>query len=1133
MVVNITEVENTGLFNAVEHWFSDVEPPRKLGLWYTSAKTITSLRRLRHFPAANWKMKQHGVSHLSTGGVTDGKWTLYHYDKEGSHPLQLENSRSPQDLRSVMSSTVEGWPCPPPLSISQPLPAVIQLRPNTFHGSGILPWTNRNCLVITPSVFSSTSWVRRRISDSEWASILNIPDFFFKQLLSGDRRSIIEDTSFVPLGVVLQLLDSFKSLIGKGHSHEITTSKKARLEYESCIKFPTLPSESNMRMGETAVRNGETVNRDSRNTKATKNDDAEVPVYLWNEAIVQDGDPKKLSALDVIRHFALRWWRKHTTRDFLIWMKQEHPPNHMTSKEFVKNRKAGADCLARCANSSWWEWSLGSRPLFWRWPREYRATIRDGVKLWIKGPLPEYRVPQRGEKDTVTREAIKAKLSAVISKGYLVQGEVKSLTSFFAVPKGEGDVRIVYDGTKSGLNNQLWAPWFPLPTIDTHLRSLNAGYCMGDIDFSEQFLNFILHEKVQKYAGVDVSPFFPELIDTTKHVLWLHWQRCGMGFVPSPYNAIQGTLFAEEVIRGNHTASDNVFRWDTIKLNLPGDPQYNPSNPWVYKERWDGPKGAATSRIANDLVIYVDDARTSAPNYHECRQVSRRVASIANHLGLQDAARKRRDPSTNPGPWAGSIVHTDGNHVEVSVSQERWNKAKTIISWINASLLKEDGLIEFKTLESYRGFLIYISRTYPSITPYLKGIHLTLDSWRPWRDDEAWKLPIAEIRAAQEAMGSSTALVSDPLTCSKPPSKVKAAPRLYDDVQALSSLFASDNPPRRCIRSSTISEALYMFGDASGSGFGSCLKIGNDIHYLHGQWHPSLAQESSNYRELGNLINAIKSASSKGLLKDSELFVFTDNIAAESTFYKGTSSSKRLFELTLELRKLQMNNSLSLYLIHIAGKRMIAQGTDGLSRGASYLGVMSGTPFLDYISLHRNALDRQGPSLIDWAMSWFSGTDTPLILTPNEWFTRGHTHSTCIWIPPPAAGDIALEQMALSIHKRPNHIHLILIPRLFTSRWRKYLGKVCNLSFTIPLGSDVWDMANFEPLIAGVYLPLSRHKPWNLRGTPMLERVERMLHDVPPPDPRWGRSVLHELLFQARSLETMPASLVRPMLYSN
>lgn len=40
----------------------------------------------------------------------------------------------------------------------------------------------------------------------------------------------------------------------------------------------------------------------------------------------------------------------------------------------------------------------------------------------------------------------------------LASQEVRSLTSFFTVPKEEGDVRVVYNGTKSGLNGQLWAP---------------------------------------------------------------------------------------------------------------------------------------------------------------------------------------------------------------------------------------------------------------------------------------------------------------------------------------------------------------------------------------------------------------------------------------------------------------------------------------------------------------------------------------------------------------------------------------------------------------------------------------------------------------------------------------------------
>jgi hypothetical protein len=79
--------------------------------------------------------------------------------------------------------------------------------------------------------------------------------------------------------------------------------------------------------------------------------------------------------------------------------------------------------------------------------------------------------------------------------------------------------------------------------------------------------------------------------------------------------------------------------------------------------------------------------------------------------------------------------------------------------------------------------------------------------------------------------------------------------------------------------------------------------------------------------------------------------------------------------MVLDLWKLKMDYGLILHLNHVAGKCMIAQGTDGLSKGASCQGVMTDTPFLDYVSLHRNALDRQGPLLMNWALSWFTGPD--------------------------------------------------------------------------------------------------------------------------------------------------------------
>ncbi len=81
-----------------------------------------------------------------------------------------------------------------------------------------------------------------------------------------------------------------------------------------------------------------------------------------------------------------------------------------------------------------------------------------------------------------------------------------------------------------------------------------------------------------------------------------------------------------------------------------------------------------------------------------------------------------------------------------------------------------------------------------------------------------------------------------------------------------------------------------------------------------------MSEESSNFRELANLVLAIEDAHRRGLLKDAEIFLFTDNSTAELAFYNGTSSSKALFELVLKLQRLQMHNDMIIHFVHVAGK---------------------------------------------------------------------------------------------------------------------------------------------------------------------------------------------------------------------
>jgi hypothetical protein len=113
--------------------------------------------------------------------------------------------------------------------------------------------------------------------------------------------------------------------------------------------------------------------------------------------------------------------------------------------------------------------------MFWNCPEDQQITMRDGTLLWIKGRMDPWIVPQRLPRDPASVPQVIEKLCVARDKGHIDIGLVRSLISFFDVPKGLMDVRMVYDRTKSGLNDVLWAPWFPLPTVESLLRSVEPG----------------------------------------------------------------------------------------------------------------------------------------------------------------------------------------------------------------------------------------------------------------------------------------------------------------------------------------------------------------------------------------------------------------------------------------------------------------------------------------------------------------------------------------------------------------------------------------------------------------------------------------------------------------------------------
>ena len=276
---------------------------------------------------------------------------------------------------------------------------------------------------------------------------------------------------------------------------------------------------------------------------------------------------------------------------------------------------------------------------------------------------------------------------------------------------------MVYNGTSCGLNDILYAPHFGLPTVPATLRAILPGFFQCDLDVRDQYLNYKLHKSMQEYSGVDVQGVRSLAAEDAswerpRPERWEHWERNWMGLRDLPYWSLQWQVRLKLVAYGDRRNPANPFHWDHVRLNLPGSPGYRADLPWVMKIRLDG-------NIAAEIFVYVDDGRAVGHSAELTWRAARCYAATCASLGVQDAARKRTSASRTPGPWAGTFTHTDQDQVCGMVSQEKWGKTQALIRelWV---MLEWDSL-PLQWLLEIRGFLIYVVRMYPWLTPTSKG----------------------------------------------------------------------------------------------------------------------------------------------------------------------------------------------------------------------------------------------------------------------------------------------------------------------------------------------------------------------------------------------------------------------------
>lgn len=661
--------------------------------------------------------------------------------------------------------------------------------------------------------------------------------------------------------------------------------------------------------------------------------------------------------------------------------------------------------------------------LWWEFPPEHWEALRTGSSMNFLVE-PKNSIQANGTMDKEQEQIGEDFVEELIALGVLEEvptdDPLHCNAPLFCIPKAgqPGQWRVLANMRTGGQNETVGTDPVVLPRVNHLLEHLYAGGFSAVVDASKFFYQFETIERERKYLGL-IHPV------TGKHY---RYKGLPMGAGNSPALAGRyGASFVRLLQQKRPDLFSGTITPNCWRAHYQEGTTYNPAH--GFGMVWYDETGLPSVQV----YVFVDDFLIHGPTYARTSAALTAFMDLTVDVGLLCHPGKLTPPA-HVVKYVGFLIDTEGIPT-LRIPTAKCDKALAMI----------DYFLDPPITWLFSGLAVAV----------ISGVLESLVEATPNRAGRQ------HLSTLYSALGATS---PEELPTDDTPALSLVHKRYYTKVVLPAGPRADLKWWRHILATGSCRSAYGLrahvltptWGDGSGTGTGGTIEVdGLHLEQWMGAWETGILEHSSNWKELRTLALTLErlreNKEGRGRIRGSLVFYFTDNMVTYYIVHSGRSKSPALQTQIAYIKDLERELGIRLEPIHVPGKAMILQGTDGLSRG---------------VWISDDHVHRPGPSvtaavfepvpphpdLPSWAASL---CDSPVKPSFERWdqhwdttrILNGHT----LWLPPPTvARQLLYFLLALWTECPTTTSMIILLPRVLQRDWNQVSRYVIEIGTYAP-----------------------------------------------------------------------------------